>query len=80
MIMNSLKYIPILSILVLSSCTLPGQKPSASIPTPPANSLSGNTIGNPPPVLTGSIQIPPQTVIVEAGETKDISLVLVDGK
>ena len=80
MIMNSLKYLPVLGIFVLSSCTFPGQKPQASVPTPPATSLTGNIIGNEPPILTGAIQTPPAMVIVEAGKTKYIPLVLVDGK
>ena len=42
--------------------------------------LSGNILNNKPPALTGATQTPPATVIVEAGKTKYIPLVLVDGK
>ncbi len=78
--MNVLTYIPILGILVLSSCSLSDQIQQQPAQTPPVVSLSGNTTGNQPPVLTGAVQVTPEIVTVGAAETKDISLVLVDGK
>ena len=71
----NLKYIAILGVLSLASCSS-DQKPQNTLTV----SLSGYTSQIEPKIQTGSTQTTPEIVNVGAGETKDISLILIDGK